>query len=287
VRIILASECGYHRTTTKREKKTQPRPKRKKEKGNPKNSTWRMPAQETNEEIRNEKSAEQNRPTMQSRHQISKEEKKEKRNFRDPSHWNGIQAKPIELSKGLEYCAAAAAEELMAVVVAAIGVESISRHFCSQWREGQRSETPCSSIYCGNRQQKENKLDLISSSEGRKKMTYLRTNDIPLALLVILASGPQRQQVLLLPHAEALAQALVLHLQGGDVPDLVLVVFEAGRDVFPGQGLGFFEVDQKAVVFGEGFWDRGGGGGRGGGRGRAAAFVAACWARVGAEGGCC
>ena len=56
-------------------------------------------------------------------------------------------------------------------------------------------------------------------------------------------------QVLLLPHAEALAQALVLHLQSRDVPDFVLVDFEAGRDVFPGQGFGFFEVDQEAVVF--------------------------------------
>jgi hypothetical protein len=191
-------------------KKTQPRPKRKKEKGNPKNSTWRMPAQETNEEIRNEKSAEQNRPTMQSRHQISKEEKKEKRNFRDPSHWNGIQAKPIELSKGLEYCAAAAAEELMAVVVAAIGVESISRHFCSQWREGQRSETPCSSIYCENRQHRD-------PAKGIQFLaiwgdSYLRTNNIPLALLIILASDPQRMQVLLLPNPEALAQTFVLHL---------------------------------------------------------------------------
>ena len=81
------------------------------------------------------------------------------------------------------------------------------------------------------------------NSHRRGKSTYLRTNDIPLALLVILASDPQRMQVLLLPHAEALAQALVLHLQSRDVPDFVLVVFEAGGDVFPGQGFGFFEVD--------------------------------------------
>ena len=55
-------------------------------------------------------------------------------------------------------------------------------------------------------------------------------------------------QVLLLPNAEALAQTLVLHLQGGDVPDFVLVVLEARRDVFPGQGFGFLKVDQEAVV---------------------------------------
>jgi len=56
--------------------------------------------------------------------------KAEKRKIvRSPFYWNGIQAYPIELSKGLEYCAAA--EALMAAVVAAV-VEIISRHFCSQ-----------------------------------------------------------------------------------------------------------------------------------------------------------
>ena len=93
-------------------------------------------------------------------------------------------------------------------------------------------------LFVGKNRQHRNPLR--SKYRGAELITYLGTNNVPLALLVILARGPQGVHVLLLPNAEALAQALVLHLQGGDVPDFVLVVFEARRDVFPRQGFGFF-----------------------------------------------
>jgi hypothetical protein len=112
-----------------------------------------MPAQEANEEPWEKKRIKNCPGNAEPTPDLQRREEEKTGNFGDLSHWNGIQANPIELSKGLEYCAIAA-EELMAVVVAAIGVESISRHFCSQWREGQRSDTPCSSICCRNRQQK-------------------------------------------------------------------------------------------------------------------------------------
>ena len=132
-------------------RKTNPKPKRKK-KEIPRTRSRKCPPK------KRMKKPERKVHTKLPRHAeptpyLQRREEEKTGNFGGLSHWNGIQANPIELSKGLEYCATAA-EELMAVVVAAIGVESISRHFCSQWREGQRSETPCSSICCRNRQQK-------------------------------------------------------------------------------------------------------------------------------------
>jgi hypothetical protein len=56
------------------------------------------------------------------------------------------------------------------VVVAATGAESISRHFCSQWREGQRSETPCSSICHENRQHKISIFFNLVFGEGRNRI---------------------------------------------------------------------------------------------------------------------
>ena len=90
------------------------------------------------------------------------------------------------------------------------------------------------------------------NSHRRGKSTYLRTNDIPLALLVILASDPQRMQVLLLPHAETLAQTLVLHLQAGGGVDDVFAFGEAGGNIFPGKCFGLAKLDEETVVVGEG-----------------------------------
>ena len=47
----------------------------------------------------------------------------------------------IGVSRGLEYCGID-----IVVLLTTAAMEESSRHFCSQWREGHRSETPCSSI---------------------------------------------------------------------------------------------------------------------------------------------
>lgn len=80
--------------------------------------------------------------------------------------------------------------------------------------------------------------------------TYLGTDDLPLAPLVILGRRSQSVHVLLLPHAETLAETLVLHLQAGSGVDDVFAFGEAGCNVFPRESFGFAELDEEAVVVG-------------------------------------
>ena len=80
--------------------------------------------------------------------------------------------------------------------------------------------------------------------------TYLGTDDLPLAPLVILGRHPQSVHVLLLPHAETLAETLVLHLQAGGGVDDIFALGEAGCNVFPRESFGLPELDEEAVVVG-------------------------------------
>lgn len=81
---------------------------------------------------------------------------------------------------------------------------------------------------------------------------YLGTDDLPLAPLVILGRHPQGIHVLLLPHAETLAQTLVLHLQAGGGVDDILAFGEASCNVFPGECFGLAQLDEKTVIVGKG-----------------------------------
>lgn len=84
-----------------------------------------------------------------------------------------------------------------------------------------------------------------------RKKAYLGADDLPLCLLVILASQFQSIRVLLLPVAELLAQAFVLHLKPGSGVIFVLVFREAGGDFFPGKPFAFPEGKEEAVVIGD------------------------------------
>lgn len=75
---------------------------------------------------------------------------------------------------------------------------------------------------------------------------------MPLAPLVILGRHPQGIHVLLLPHAETLAQTLVLHLQAGGGVDDVFALREAGCNVLPRECFGLTKLDEETVIVGKG-----------------------------------
>lgn len=91
---------------------------------------------------------------------------------------------------------------------------------------------------------------------SKPDQTYLGTDDLPLAPLVILGCHSQGVDVLLLPHAETLAQTLVLHLQAGGGMDDVLAFGEAGCNVFPRECFGLAKLDEETVIVGEGVGGR-------------------------------
>lgn len=62
---------------------------------------------------------------------------------------------------------------------------------------------------------------------------------------------PQGLHINLAPDPKLLAQALVAHLQRGDIETLALVGLKARHDVFPGQALGLLELHQEAVILAE------------------------------------
>jgi len=80
--------------------------------------------------------------------------------------------------------------------------------------------------------------------------TYLGTDDLPLASFVVLCCHPQGVHVLFLPHAEALAKTLVLHLQSGSSVDNVLAFGEAGCNVFPRECFGLSKLDEESIIVG-------------------------------------
>jgi hypothetical protein len=75
--------------------------RKEKSQGKQKPDLERCPPKETNEEIRKKMQNNSPAPAMQNRHQTPGEGEK-RGNFCHRSHWNGIQANPMELSKGLE-----------------------------------------------------------------------------------------------------------------------------------------------------------------------------------------
>jgi hypothetical protein len=92
---------------------------------------------------------------------------------------------------------------------------------------------------------------LIGSSIVNMDQTYLGTDNLPLAPLVILGRHSQGVNILLLPNAETLTQTLVLHLQAGGGVDDVFAFGKAGGNVFPGECLGLAKLDEETVVVGE------------------------------------
>lgn len=93
---------------------------------------------------------------------------------------------------------------------------------------------------------------LMGGSIVNMDQTYLGTDDLPFAPLVVLSRYPEGVHVLLLPNAETLTQTLVLHLQAGGGVDDVFAFGEAGGNVFPGECFGLAKLDEETIIVGEG-----------------------------------